>query len=311
MKLSPKLAVIATLLASGCAGLPPEAEQQLAGAREVYSRAAADAQVQRYAPLELQSAANALQAAERQAKDRNVTLVQHNAYLAERRARTAIANAQARQAELQAEGARTERRRVEREAHEREAAAAREREAAAAREREAAAARAQAEQAAAARREAEARSAALEQEKLEAREQTAAAELAAEMKKLETGLPGAQGRQTPRGWVLAFSGDVLFERGTTLRGAAGAALNDIADFLRKYPDRLVAIEGFSDGQGGKEAERLSERRAEAVKAALMKRGVEPYRIHARGYGEAAAGASNDSEDGQQLNRRVEIVISPS
>jgi outer membrane protein OmpA-like peptidoglycan-associated protein len=190
---------------------------------------------------------------------------------------------------------------------------AREREAAAAREREAAAARAQEQQAEAARREAEARAAALEHEKLQVvREQTAAAELAAEMKKLETGYPGTQGRQTPRGWVLAFNSDLLFERGTTLRGAAGAALNDIADFLHKYPDRLVAIESFTDGQGGKEsAERLSERRAEAVKFALVQRGVEPYRIHARGYAGASAGASNDTEDGRQPNRRVEIVISPS
>lgn len=288
MKLSPRITVIATVLASGCAGLLPEAEQQLAGAREVYSRAAADAQVQRYAPLELQSAANALQAAERQAKDRNASLVQHNAYLAERRARTAIASAQARQAELQAQEARVERRRME---------------------REAAAARAQEEQAEAARREAEARAAALEQEKLQAvREQTAAAELAAEMKKLETGYPGTQGRQTPRGWVLAFSSDLLFERGTTLRGAAGAALNDIADFLHKYPDRLVAIESFGDG-GKESAERLSERRAEAVKSALVHRGVEPYRIHARGHGSASAGASSDTADGRQLSRRVEIVIS--
>ena len=56
------------------------------------------------------------------------------------------------------------------------------------------------------------------------------------------------------------------------------------------------------------AERLSARRAEAVKFALVQRGVEPQRIDARGMGPNFPVASNDSEAGRQQNRRVEVVI---
>jgi outer membrane protein OmpA-like peptidoglycan-associated protein len=55
-------------------------------------------------------------------------------------------------------------------------------------------------------------------------------------------------------------------------------------------------------------ERLSERRAQAVKFALVQHGVEPYRIDARGMGANFPLASNESEAGRQQNRRVEVVI---
>jgi outer membrane protein OmpA-like peptidoglycan-associated protein len=297
-KLTVKLALVAAALASGCAVMSPDTERQLVGAREAYSRAASDPQVQRYAALELKSASEALQDAERMAQDRaDATLVQHNAYLAERRARTAVTTAQVRQTEVATLEARAERRRLQAEA----------------REREAAAARAQAQQAQAARREAEMRAQALEQERLKVvQQQTAAAELAAEVKKLEAQYPGAQVKQTPRGWVVALGNDLLFEGGTTLKPDADAALNDVAQFLRKHPERGVAIEGFSDSSAEKDAaERMSERRAQAVKFALVQRGVEPHRIDARGYGGAFPVGSNDTELGRRQNRRIEIVISPS
>ncbi|HET6789657.1 MAG TPA: OmpA family protein, partial [Aquabacterium sp.] len=54
---------------------------------------------------------------------------------------------------------------------------------------------------------------------------------------------------------------------------------------------------------------LSERRAEAVRQALLTRGVDSARVSVRGYGEDHAVADNDSSGGRQLNRRVEIVLS--
>jgi len=82
--------------------------------------------------------------------------------------------------------------------------------------------------------------------------------------------------------------------------------------MRRHPERDVAIEGFTDSTGSDEANRvLSERRALAVKQALVERGVERGRIDARGYGPAFPIASNDNPTGRQLNRRVEIIINPS
>jgi OOP family OmpA-OmpF porin len=53
---------------------------------------------------------------------------------------------------------------------------------------------------------------------------------------------------------------------------------------------------------------LSQQRAEAVRDFLIKNGIDAERIEARGYGEAAPVASNDTEAGRQQNRRVEIVF---
>lgn len=290
-----KLTLLAAVLAGGCAISQP-AQERLDQARVTYRGAAADPAVQRYAQPELQSAANALNDAERMAAEGKYSeLVEHNAYLAERRAQTAQRTAQARAAEEQAAAAREERQRAEIAAREREAAAAREAQ----------------RQAEAARREAESRIAQLESERAERAKQTlAASELAAEVKALES--PDIRARETERGWVLTLNNDRLFEQGITLAPTAQATLDRLAQFLRKHPDRSVAIEGFTDSEGPQSAnERLSERRAQAVKFALVQKGIEPSRIEARGYGASFPVASNETEGGRSLNRRVEIVLSPS
>jgi outer membrane protein OmpA-like peptidoglycan-associated protein len=292
-----KLTILAAALAAGCA-LTPEADLQLQNARAAYAQASADPAVRQYAPEELTGAAGALQDAERMAGEgADSALVEHNAYLAQRRSQAALTAAQARKAEADIVVAREARQRALLEA----------------REREAAAARAQAERAEAARREAESRAAQLEAEKLKVvQEQTATAELAAEVKRLEAEVPGVQARQTQRGWVLTLESERVFDQGATLSESADRAIENLAQFLRKHPERSVAIEGFTDGAGPRDAaERLSERRAQAVKFALVQRGVEPHRIDARGYGASFPVASNETESGRQLNRRVEIVINPS
>jgi outer membrane protein OmpA-like peptidoglycan-associated protein len=290
-----KLTLLAAVLAGGCAISQP-AQERLDQARVTYRGAAADPAVQRYAQPELQSAANALNDAERMAAEGKYSeLVEHNAYLAERRAQTAQRTAQARHAEEQAAAAREERQRAE----------------VAAREREAAAAREAQRQAEAARREAESRVAQLEAERAERAKQTlAASELAAEVKGLESA--DIRARETQRGWVLTLNNDRMFEQGITLAPTAEHTLDNVAQFLRKHPDRSVAIEGFTDSEGSPSAnERLSERRAQAVKFALVQKGIEPSRIDARGYGSSFPVASNETEGGRSLNRRVEIVLSPS
>lgn len=286
MKTPLKLSLMAAVLAAGgCATLSPEAERQLEEARASYRFASEDPRVQRYAAVELASASTALREAERLAAEGgSPELVEHNAYLAERRSRTALGTAQIRQVEADIAVAREERRRTQLEA----------------REREAAAARARAEQAEAARREKE-------------KVSVAATELAAEVKRLETELADVRAKQTDRGWILTLKNELLFDSGgATLKSGAQRALDNLAQFLRKHPERDLAIEGFTDSIGSPDSnQRLSERRAQAVKDELTGRGIESWRIHARGYGPSFPVASNATETGRQLNRRVEIVINPS
>jgi outer membrane protein OmpA-like peptidoglycan-associated protein len=304
------LTVIAALLGAaitaGCAALSPGASNQLEEARAAYRSAAADPAVQANAQSELQSAAGALQDAERMAAEgKPAELVEHNAYLAEQRARVAMRTAETRSYEARIAAAAEERRQLQLQAREREAAAAREREVAA---------REQARQAEQARKEAESRAAILENEKIEREKQTtAAAELGAEVKRLESELADVRAKQTDRGWVLTLKNELLFDSGgSTLKPGAQRALDNLAQFMQKYPDREIAIEGFTDSTGSKEQNQtLSEKRAWAVKAALVARGIPSNRIDARGYGPSFPVAGNDTATGRQLNRRVEIVINPS
>jgi len=306
MKFHPRLTIIAALLAgatmAGCA-VSPEATNRLEQARTAYRSAAADPAVQTNAQAELQSAAGALQDAERAAAAGGPSeLVEHNAYLAEQRARTAQRTAETRRAEATVAAAGEERRRMQLEAREREAATARE----------------QARKSELGRQEAEARAAVLENERLEKDRQastsaSASAGLSADVKRLESELADMRAKQTDRGWVLTLKNELLFDSGgSTLKPGGERALDNLVQFLERHPDRSIAIEGFTDSTGSKNVNQsLSEKRAWAVKAALVKRGISSNRIDARGYGPSFPVASNDNAAGRQLNRRVEIVIDPS
>jgi len=305
MRLNPKLTVLASLIASACA-ISPQANQQLEEARAAYRTAAADPAVQASAAAELKSAQDALQDAERMAeKGEPSELVEHNAYLAEQRSRIALRTADIRRSEASIAAAGEERRRLQVEAREREAAAARE---------QARQAELQAQQAEMARKEAEARAAQLEHARIENEKQsTAQAELGAELKRLESELADMRAKQTDRGWILTLKNELLFDAGgATLKPGAQRALDNLAQFLTKYPERDIAIEGFTDSTGTRELnQQLSEKRAWSVKAALVARGIQSTRIDARGYGPSFPVASNGTPTGRQLNRRVEIVIDPS
>ncbi len=105
--------------------------------------------------------------------------------------------------------------------------------------------------------------------------------------------------------------DVLFDTGSaTLRPGGQRVVARLAEFLREYPERTLAIEGFTDSVGNDSYNQvLSERRAAAVRLALMDAGIAASRINMRGYGEQYPVASNDTPEGRQRNRRVEVVIS--
>ena len=126
---------------------------------------------------------------------------------------------------------------------------------------------------------------------------------------LQAEVEALKAKQTDRGLVLTL-GDVLFDTGrASLSPGAAAKLDRLAQFLSEHPDRRVQIEGFTDSVGGDAYNLdLSERRAEAVKASLTMRGIDPSRIATEGYGKAYPVASNGDSGGRQLNRRVEVVI---
>ncbi|MEX2476667.1 OmpA family protein [Marinobacter sp.] len=119
-----------------------------------------------------------------------------------------------------------------------------------------------------------------------------------------------QAEQTDRGMVLTL-GDVLFDLNQAeLKAAGEQTVSRLADFMSEYENRRVRVEGYTDSTGeASYNQRLSERRADAVRNALLDMGVSRNRVETRGYGEEYPVASNDDSSGRQQNRRVEIVIS--
>jgi outer membrane protein OmpA-like peptidoglycan-associated protein len=132
----------------------------------------------------------------------------------------------------------------------------------------------------------------------------------AESQRLAKELEDMQAKQTSRGVVLTL-GDVLFDTGKSeLKSGAQRSIDQLAQFLTEHPERRVQIEGFTDSQGTDEYNmQLSQRRAESVASAIMRRGVEADRVRALGYGEEYPVASNDNSGSRQMNRRVEIIVS--
>jgi len=119
-------------------------------------------------------------------------------------------------------------------------------------------------------------------------------------------------QETPRGTVLTL-GDVLFDTGKAiLKPGADSTLNRVSDFMTRYPQTRLRIEGHTDSQGSDRLNyELSQRRAVAVADALTARGVPRDRIQTEGKGPSLPIASNDSPEGRQRNRRVEMVFSDS
>ena len=134
--------------------------------------------------------------------------------------------------------------------------------------------------------------------------------LAAQVRRLQAQVAELQARETERGWILTLGSDLLFDLGQSrLKPGGRRAITNLAKFMSQHAERKIVIEGFTDNSGSPQAnQRLSERRAAAVREALVREGIEPGRIEARGLGAAYPVASNDNTGGRQLNRRVEILI---
>ncbi len=116
-------------------------------------------------------------------------------------------------------------------------------------------------------------------------------------------------RETDRGMVITL-GDVLFATGqTTLQPESQTNLSDVAELLQSEPDKRVRIEGHTDSTGNESVNlRISQQRADAVKAQLVTLGVESSRIEAVGMGQDFPIASNDTAEGRSQNRRVDVIL---
>jgi outer membrane protein OmpA-like peptidoglycan-associated protein len=116
-------------------------------------------------------------------------------------------------------------------------------------------------------------------------------------------------RSDARGQVMTLAGDAFSSGQSSLRPEARANLQRVVEFVQQNPGQSVLIEGHTDAQGGANANQvLSQRRAEAVRAALIEDGVDASRLSAMGLGEDRPVADNASGEGRARNRRVEIVV---
>jgi outer membrane protein OmpA-like peptidoglycan-associated protein len=264
------LPIAAVVLALGACASAPQPNAALETARAQVSAAQSDPNVAQYDPLDLQAARQDLAAAEAANTHRDEPQTNQMAYVAAQTARLAQVRAAAKADDARVAQGTAERDRIQAQVRAREASMAVEQRNAAVEERNAATLQ--------------------------------SAQLQAEIAQLKA-------KQTDRGIVLTL-GDVLFDTGrASLNPGAAMKLDRLATFLNEHPDRHVQIEGFTDSVGGDAYNQdLSERRAEAVKAALTMRGIDSSRIATEGYGKAYPVASNSDSGGRQLNRRVEVVI---
>ncbi|RPJ56960.1 MAG: OmpA family protein, partial [Acidobacteria bacterium] len=117
-------------------------------------------------------------------------------------------------------------------------------------------------------------------------------------------------RDTDRGLVVNMS-DVLFDTGKyTLRQEAREKLARIAGIVVNYPGLKLEAEGHTDNVGTEELNlKLSQQRADSVRAYLISQGIQETAISASGKGFSIPVVPNDTAAGRQKNRRVELIVS--
>jgi outer membrane protein OmpA-like peptidoglycan-associated protein len=119
-----------------------------------------------------------------------------------------------------------------------------------------------------------------------------------------------QTRDTARGLIVNMS-DVLFDTGkSSLRPLAREKLAKVAGIVSGHPGLRLDVEGYTDSVGGDAYnQQLSEQRGESVRGYLTQQGMAAGSVSSKGFGKTQPVASNDTAQGRQLNRRVELVIS--
>jgi outer membrane protein OmpA-like peptidoglycan-associated protein len=289
--LTPVLIAIAILV--GACSTAPRTTSELDQTRNDFVAAQNNPNVTRFAPLELQQASVALDAANAAANhDDSVDKIDKLAYIAKQK--IAVAQEVAKQKYAEAEIARSAKERDQMRLDQRtnEANQAK---------NNAAQAQLTAEVAVGVAAEADRKT--REAERVTADAQAHAAQLQAQLDDLAA-------KKTDRGMVITL-GDVLFGTDQARLNPDGMhTVQKLADVLQQNPQRSVLVEGFTDSTGNApHNQELSERRATAVRSALAEMGIAGDRVAIHGYGQAYPVAANDTSSNRQLNRRVEIVLS--
>jgi outer membrane protein OmpA-like peptidoglycan-associated protein len=280
---------VAAVLLAACTAAPLKPDGG-AEARNELTRLQSDPNLASRVPLAMKEADTAVRAAEQPEADKE--LGAYRVYLADRKVEIARAQAETGFAEDQRAALTARRESARLDARTREADAAK---------GQVAAARAEGAEQKMAADQARSEADAAHQDAVNSQQQAA---------ELQRQIDVLQAKPTDRGLVVTL-GDVLFASGRAdLKTGATGNLNKLVAFLNKYPDRNVAIEGYTDSVGSEDYNQgLSERRADSVKSYLSGQGIDSRRLTASGMGESDPVAGNDSATGRQQNRRVEVIIS--
>lgn len=112
--------------------------------------------------------------------------------------------------------------------------------------------------------------------------------------------------------AVSLKGDVTFDHDSAMvRPGLYNEIDRISNVLLQYPQTVIRVEGHTDSTGSEIYNMdLSQRRAQAVKDLIVQRNVQENRIETAAFGESMPVASNDTEAGRRMNRRVEIKIAP-
>lgn len=124
---------------------------------------------------------------------------------------------------------------------------------------------------------------------------------------------GVQVRREGDNLHLVMPGNITFSTGRhEIRADFYAVLNSVSQVLKKFEKTAIQVSGHTDSTGASDMNQtLSEQRAGSVKNYLVGRGVQSGRVHAVGYGERYPVATNQTTDGRQANRRVELKLEPT
>ncbi len=275
--------LMAAAIVSGCSTVP---NASLTDAHNSYNNARINSEVTTLAELEMKQAADTLKKADLAfAEDEDTQTVEHLAYLAEQQVAIAQVTAKRKTAEIAVNNAEAKRNQVRLDARTAEADAAKQQAAFSQQTVDR-----QASELAVAGANSERDQALLAQQNILINELNA--------------------KKTARGLVITL-GDVLFRTNKASLQTGGLRnIDKLTDFLNQYPDYKVLVEGYTDSRGSDEHnQELSDRRAYAVRTALLAAGVNDERVRTRGYGEEYPVADNDTAASRQLNRRVEIILS--
>lgn len=120
----------------------------------------------------------------------------------------------------------------------------------------------------------------------------------------------AETKRTDQGLVAKLKSDILFDTGkASLKPAAGTNLDQMATIMKKYPENVLTVKGYTDSTGSTKINKtLSEERAGAVKDELVKGGIPAGTITVLGMGPENPIGDNKTPGGRSANRRVEVEI---